>query len=124
MREPRERNVFRWEGDYWTIVFDGKTIRLRDSKGMRYLATLLRRPGEHVPSADLEAAAVPGSQGRPRLARPPEKARLTVTKGIKTALQRIGDAHPSLGQHLEATVRRGYRCRYFPDPRRPIVWEE
>jgi hypothetical protein len=120
----RERNVFRREGDYWTIVFDGKTVRLRDSKGMHYLAALLRRRGERIPSVDLQAAARRGSPGRPRLASSPEQARLAVTKALKTALQRIEAVHPTLAAHLEATIRRGYLCRYFPDPRHPITWEE
>src|SRR5947199_56949 len=33
-------------------------------------------------------------------------ARLAVTKGIKTALERIGSVHPALDAHLDATVRR------------------
>ena len=124
MRGVRERYVFRWEGDYWTIVFERQTVRLRDSKGMRYLAALLRRPGEAVHAAELHAAARPGGPKAVRLAPSPEQARLAVTKGIKTALQRIVTANPELGAHLAATIRRGYQCRYLPDPRRPVVWEE
>jgi hypothetical protein len=28
---PRLRQVFRREGDYWTIEFDGEMVRLRDA---------------------------------------------------------------------------------------------
>src|SRR5262249_13438333 len=52
-----------------------------------------------------------------------ERARLTVTKGIKSALERIAAGHPELGRHLAATVRRGYFCVYRPDPARPVRWE-
>jgi hypothetical protein len=52
-----------------------------------------------------------------------ERARLVVTKGISAALARINAASPALGQHLLATVRRGYLCAYVPDPRHPIRWE-
>ena len=38
-------NVFRREGDYWSVVFEGHTARLRDLKGLRYLARLLADPG-------------------------------------------------------------------------------
>lgn len=124
MRGGTECNVFRCEGDYWTIVFDRKTVRLRDSKGLRYLAALLRQPGEPMPAVEVQAAAGPRSSKRARLTPSPEQARLAVTKGIKGALQRIATVHPALGSHLEATVRRGHVCRYLPDPRRPIVWEE
>jgi hypothetical protein len=27
-------NVFRREGDYWTVIFDQDTVRVRDLKGM------------------------------------------------------------------------------------------
>ena len=81
----RDRNVLRWEGDYWTIVFDGKTVRLRDSKGLRYLAALLRRPGQHIHAADLQAAASQGSSRGERPARSAGHARLAVTKGISGA---------------------------------------
>jgi hypothetical protein len=53
-----------------------------------------------------------------------ERARLTVTKGIKTALAKLAAAHPALANHLAGTVKRGYLCVYRPDPRRPIVWRQ
>lgn len=127
MRVVGEPNVFRLEGDYWTIVFARKTIRLRDSKGLRYLAVLLRRPGEDVHALDVQAAAGAGPSAKPdEPGSPPsaEHARIAVTKGIKAALARIAATHPALAAHLGATIRRGYRCRYLPDPRHPITWED
>ena len=49
-------NVFRREGDYWSVVFDGHTVRVRDLKGMRYLARLLADPGREYHVLDLVAA--------------------------------------------------------------------
>jgi tetratricopeptide (TPR) repeat protein len=49
-------NVFRREGDYWTVIFDGQTVRVRDLKGMRYLARLLAEPGREYHVLDLVAA--------------------------------------------------------------------
>jgi hypothetical protein len=49
-------NVFRREGDYWSIVFDGRTVHVRDLKGMRYLAQLLGHPGREFHVLDLVAA--------------------------------------------------------------------
>ncbi len=47
--------VFHREGEYWTITFGGRSIRMRDSKGHRYLAALLAVPGRDVPAVDLAA---------------------------------------------------------------------
>ena len=51
-----ETNVFRHEGDYWSVVFAGRTVRVRDIKGMRYLAQLLIHPGREFHVLDLVAA--------------------------------------------------------------------
>jgi len=50
------RNAFRLEGDYWTVVFDQRTVRIRDLQGMRYLARLLADPGREFHVLDLAAA--------------------------------------------------------------------
>jgi hypothetical protein len=50
-----ETNVFRREGDYWLVVFDGQTVRVRDLKGIRYLAQLLANPGREIHVLDLVA---------------------------------------------------------------------
>ncbi|HJW61237.1 MAG TPA: hypothetical protein VJ931_16535 [Actinomycetota bacterium] len=34
------RNLFRREGEYWTISYEGAVVRLRDAKGLRHLARL------------------------------------------------------------------------------------
>jgi tetratricopeptide (TPR) repeat protein len=188
--------VFRRDGDYWTIAYEGRALRLRDARGLRYLAQLLHHPGREFHVSELVAGA-PGSEARApsgrslgddlsvgglgdagtvldaqateeyrrrlaelreelaeaerlndlgqmgrareeievlsdqlvaagrgrKAASHSERARLTVTKGIKTALERISESHAALGRHLSATVRRGYFCVYLPDPRRPISWD-
>lgn len=45
--------VFRRDGEYWTIEFAGKTVQIRDSKGMRHLARLLGEPGRELHALDL-----------------------------------------------------------------------
>jgi hypothetical protein len=127
--------VLRCEGDYWTIVFDGRTLRLRDTKGLRYVAVLLRQPGRRVAATELVTAArtSPYEDGSSRKPKEPavraagrdraaERARLAVTKGIKSTVTRIAAMHPGLGIHLAATIRCGYDCVYTPDPRSPIDW--
>jgi hypothetical protein len=64
---------------------------------------------------------VAASRGR-RAADHAERARLAVTKAVKSALRRLAAVHPRLAAHLQATVRRGYFCVYTPDPRTPITW--
>ena len=49
-------NAFRREGDYWSVTFDGDTVRVRDLKGMRHLARLLADPGREFHVLDLVAA--------------------------------------------------------------------
>ena len=51
-----EANVFRREGDYWSVEFEGRTVRVRDLKGVRYLAELLAHPGREIHVLDLVAA--------------------------------------------------------------------
>ena len=54
-------NVFRRDGDVWTVAFGGRTTALKDAKGLRDLAVLLAAPGREVAAADL-AAGADGSQ--------------------------------------------------------------
>ena len=44
------------DGDYWTVSYEGGLFRLRDTKGLQYLAHLIRHPGEEFHVADLVAA--------------------------------------------------------------------
>ena len=88
-------NVFRREGDYWTVTFEGHTVRVRDLKGMRYLARLLADPGREFHVLDLVAA----EGGRPvqvagdQAGSPPRSA--------------LGDA----GEILDAQAKDAYRRR-------------
>jgi non-specific serine/threonine protein kinase len=73
--------------------------------------------------ADRLACAV-GLGGRDRkTSSDAERARSAVTKCIKKAIQKIGDAIPSLGYHLAARIKTGYFCSYNPHPERPVNWQ-
>jgi transcription elongation GreA/GreB family factor len=190
-------SIFRREGDHWSLVFEGRTVRVRDLKGMRYLARLLGQPGRELHVLDLVAAetgttaqaengrsarlsrAALGDTGamldaqakeayRRRLseieedidearalgdieraaqsdaerdflvrelsralglggrdrraASASERARVAVTRAIRYAMARIGQHHPSLGEHLNLAIRTGTYCVYLPDPRAPAGW--
>lgn len=54
IRIPDE-NVIRREGEYWSVAFQSRTIRLRDQKGLRYLARLLAHPGRDFHVLDMVA---------------------------------------------------------------------
>ena len=50
-----------------------------------------------------------------------ERARLNVTRAIRTAIARIEDVLPELGRHLDRSVRTGYFCRYEPPDGEPVA---
>ena len=87
-------DVFRREGDYWSVVFDGQTVRVRDLKGMHYLARLLAEPGRELHVLDLVAAET--GRETPSDRRPDD---LPVTTS--------GDA----GELLDAQAKEAYRRR-------------
>jgi tetratricopeptide (TPR) repeat protein len=189
---PAAATVFRREGDYWFVVFDGRTARLRDSRGLQYLARLLAEPGRELHALDLVAAGradpdldeptfmadlgdagqmldrrakdayrrrlaeieedveeakamgdIPraeqagaereflvrelaravgiGGQDR-RAGSASERGRSAVTRAIRQSMARIREHHPSLGEHLDRTVKTGTYCAYLPDPRLPAGW--
>lgn len=71
-----------------------------------------------------QLAAAVGLGGRNRRASSDtERARSAVTKCIKKAIQKIGEAMPSLGYHLAARIKTGYFCSYNPHPNRPSAWK-
>jgi hypothetical protein len=113
--------VFRLEGEYWTIEYAGTLLRLRDGKGLRYLAELLRQPGRDVAVTDLYTS-VSSNRNESSERCDPERARLAVTKRVKAAIRAIAGYHAGLGYHLGAAVKTGARCVYLPDPERPHVW--
>ena len=93
--QPGSVNVFRREGDYWTVIFDGHTVRVRDLKGMHYLARLLADPGREFHVLDLVAAET-GSAAH-------------VDSGHTARLPRsaLGDA----GEMLDTQAKDAYRRR-------------
>lgn len=68
---PALRPQFRREGDFWSIVVEGDPIRLKDSKGLRYLHRLLSQPGCEIHAIELSRLedAVVAPVARPRDAR-------------------------------------------------------
>ena len=50
---PAQKGIFRKEGEYWTVGCGGRSFRLKDTKGLGYLAHLLRHPGVEFHVLDL-----------------------------------------------------------------------
>ena len=88
-------NVFRREGDYWTVIFDGSTVRVRDVKGMHYLARLLADPGREYHVLDLVAAETGGA------------AHVDSSQSARLPRSLLGDA----GEMLDARAKDAYRRR-------------
>jgi tetratricopeptide (TPR) repeat protein len=88
-------NAFRREGDYWSVVFEGHTVRVRDLKGMRYLARLLAEPDREYHVLDLVAAET----GR--------DSRVGTGQGSNLPHSALGDA----GEILDARAKDAYRRR-------------
>jgi len=206
-----EQAIFRKEGEYWTVGYGGKAFRLKDTKGLGYLAHLLRHPlaefhvldlaggiagqrddDETRQSAhglprgdeDLEKAGIRiGSLGdagemlddtakiayrrrlselreeleeakergnveraeqaeqeidalttelsravglggrNRRAASASERARQSITKTIKSVLERIAESDARLGDIFSRCIRTGIFCSYQPDPGFPVAWE-
>jgi hypothetical protein len=51
-----------------------------------------------------------------------ERARVNVTRAIRSAIKRVTGYDAQLGAELESAVRTGAFCVYVPDPRRPRRW--
>ena len=94
-------NLFRQEGQYWTVSYEGSLAHLKDSKGLHYLARLLAHPAREFHAADLEAAASPAARGA--LIRPGER----VVSGELVARADLGDA----GTMLDARAKAAYKAR-------------
>ncbi len=206
-----QTGVFRKEGEFWTVGCGGKAFRLKDSKGLGYLAHLLRHPGvefhvldmaggiagrrdddeagqsaQGLPRGDedLEKAGIQigglgdagemldeqakvayrrrlsdlreeleeakdrgnveraeqaeqeidaltselsravGLGGRNRrAASASERARQSITKTIKSVLDRIAQSDAALGDILSRCIRTGNFCSYQPDPDFPVEWQ-
>jgi hypothetical protein len=174
--------VFRREGELWTLAYGGQMFRLRDVKGLRYIAMLLASPGRELHVAEL-AGLEPSLQGdssgpvldaeakeayRRRLAEledeleeargwndderavrlagerdfiaaelgramglgerdrsfasPEERARVSVTKAIRTAIKLVHKQSPELAEHLDSSIQTGRFCSYSTHGAPPPGW--
>jgi hypothetical protein len=189
--------LWRREGEYWSITYEGVTSRLRHTSGLAYLGELVQAPAREIHVLELLAATRPGLPGpmagdqaelapgladaedetldgraraayrrrlgeieaelaRAEAANDPggaararaereaveaelakavglngrvrrtcgraERARLNVTRAIRSAIMRIDASNVKLGRHLMRSVRTGMHCMYLPDAQQAGGW--
>ena len=102
-----KKGDFRKEGEFWTIAYSESTFRLRDSKGLGYIAHLLRHPSVEFHVLDLVGGIASQSEqeeadhegrGLPRRDEDLKK------EGIHVAS--LGDAGEMLDEQAKAAYRR------------------
>ncbi len=92
---PAQEDCFRRDGDFWLVMFEGHTSRLRDQKGLHYLARLLVEPGREFHALDL----VVGDRGAP-------------AKPVRTGEPDLGIQRGSGAIHLlDTEAKESYRRR-------------
>ena len=102
-----ERAIFRKEGEYWTVGRGGNTFRLKDTKGLGYIAHLLRHPEAEFHVLDLaggiagqrvDAQTGQSARGLPRGDEDLEKAGIHIGS--------LGDAGEMLDEQAKVAYRR------------------
>jgi tetratricopeptide (TPR) repeat protein len=96
-----EQNVFRKQGEYWTVSFGGAQFNLKDAKGLHYIAYLLAHPSEEIRALDLVTRIGGGGEE-------------TAEKGNAKDLARSDTATGDLGhagEILDAQAKAAYQRR-------------
>ena len=99
---PREA-IFRKEGEFWTIAYGDLVIRLRDCKGLHYLARLLVDPGRAIHAS----ALIAGDNVLRRSGFKWEQPSVLAERAQVDGRRGLGDAGPI----LDATAKADYRRR-------------
>jgi hypothetical protein len=81
------------------------------------------RVGDEIELLTHELAAAVGLGGRDRrFASPAERARISVTKAIRTAIKLVEKHSPELAVHLDSSIQTGRFCSYAPRGVAPPTW--
>ena len=91
----RPTHVLSNDGEYWTIEYGTAIIRVKDTKGLRDLATLVANPGRQIAAVDLATSST--------LPRP-------VAQSDRTTLSEMGTER-DIGPALDGEATRQYRQR-------------
>ncbi len=96
-------NVFQKTGQFWTISYDGRTLRLKDSKGLQFLHFLLAHPGEEFHAQRLLAEVEGNASGHGDTSTTMERQFLNDGLNVSS----LGDAGPV----LDDQARKAYKQR-------------
>ena len=98
--------VFHREGTSWTLTFEGRTVRLPDTKGLNDLRHLLARPSSPVPVTALHRSADPGSVDSSRgIEVLDDQARNAYRRRLADLDDEIAEAHDFADTEREARAR-------------------
>jgi non-specific serine/threonine protein kinase len=81
------------------------------------------RARDELAALTAELAGAVGLGGRDRKAASnAERARVSVTKAIKSAITKIAGHDPNLGDYLSRSIKTGTFCSYDPPARGALEW--
>src|SRR5712671_5634963 len=102
-----QTGIFRKEGEYWTIGYAGNAFRLKDTKGLGYLAHLLRHPAVEFHVLDL-VGGIAGQHDDDETGKSAERLPRGDEDLAKAGIQitGLGDAGEMLDDHAKAAYRR------------------
>ena len=103
---PDANAIFRCEGEYWTLAYAGEMLRVKDSRGMRYIAQLLRYPGREFHASELEMRSESGAVAN--FAQRPS-ARISEEELSDAGLH--SDSSADAGEMLDTRAKGAYRRR-------------
>jgi pimeloyl-ACP methyl ester carboxylesterase len=98
------QGIFRREGEFWTIACSGEVFRLKDVRGLAYIAYLLGHPGEEFHVLSL-ASKTDGKQGEAEELAEPATEEQAMQSDLTVG--RMGDA----GEMLDAQAKAAYKRR-------------
>ena len=96
VKDAAGEKSFRQEGEYWTIAYGAKFVRVKDCKGLRYIAYLAANAGQEFHVSDLATL-----DGYSLAEQPPAVA-------ISAGMQ-VGSSSPGIA--LDAAAKSSYRHR-------------
>lgn len=76
-------DIFKRAGKTWTVRFEGKMFELNDTRGVRYIAYLLRYPGRSFSAVELASGLCAGGAGTASLSSTPSNGYLKVRSDLE-----------------------------------------